>query len=160
MPASSPPAESGHSGGPPFRIPERVRWEDVDLAGVMRYSAYTRLFDAAEAELLRAAGMPIGEVAEQLGVWMPRKLLNVEYFAPARFDDALEIRAWVAGVGSTSLTLAGEVWSGDGAVRHAAITVVLVCVDRDGFTKRPWPEKLVAAISPFRLDNAAASHVA
>ena len=52
----------------PFRVRERVRWEDIDLAGIMRYSAYTRFHDVAEAELLRAAGVPTLVILERLGL--------------------------------------------------------------------------------------------
>ena len=39
----------------PFRCTDRVRWADVDLVGIMRYSAVTRFLDTAEQELLREA---------------------------------------------------------------------------------------------------------
>src|SRR5688500_36280 len=70
----------------PFRLRARVRWEDVDLVGIVRYSAFPRFHDAVEAEMLRAAGHPIPMIVETLGVWLPRRVLHVEYFAPVRFD--------------------------------------------------------------------------
>lgn len=42
----------------PFVTQERVRWADVDLIGIMRFSAYTRLVEMGEQELMRAAGIP------------------------------------------------------------------------------------------------------
>ena len=134
----------------PFRLRERVRWEDVDLVGIMRYSAYPRFHDAAEAELLRAAGYPIPAVIDVLGVWLPRRVLHVEYLAPVRFDVEVEVRLWVAAVGGSSITLAGELWSADGRVRHAAWHVVLVCVDGASLAKRPVPEALLQALERFR----------
>jgi len=134
----------------PFRLRERVRWEDVDLAGIVRYSAFPRFHDAAEAELLRAAGHPIPAILDTLGVWLPRRVLHVEYLAPVRFDAEVEARLWVAAVGASSITLAGELWSGDGAVRHAAWHVVLVCVDGASLAKRPVPPPLAQALERFR----------
>ena len=136
----------------PFRVRERVRWEDIDLAGIMRYSAYTRFHDVAEAELLRAAGVPTLVILERLGLWLPRRALHLEYHAPVSFDAELEIRLWIAAVGRTSLTLAGELWSADGATHHASWQLVLVCVDSKTGEKREVPEELTGALAPWRLN--------
>lgn len=135
---------------PPLSVPaDRVRWEDVDLAGVMRYSAYTRAVDLAEAELLRAAGVPIAEVAERLAVWLPRRVLRVEYLAPARLDEPLAADVHVARVGTTSLTLRVVIRAAERAVRLADAELVLVCVGRDDFTRRPLPAELVERLAPW-----------
>ena len=148
--ATDAPDAPTHGAAAPFRLRERVRWEDVDLVGIMRYSAFPRFHDAVEAELLRAAGFPIPAVIETLGVWLPRRVLHVEYLAPVRFDVEVEARLWVAAIGGSSLTLAGELWSGDGAVRHAAWHVVLVCVDGATLAKRAVPAELAQGLAPFR----------
>ena len=135
----------------PFRVQERVRWEDVDLVGIVRYSAYTRLYDVAEAELWRAAGTGALDVIERFGLWLPRKVLHVEYHAPARFDDLLELRAGIAAVGTSSLTLLVEAWSADGATKLATVRVVVVAVDATSMTARPIPDELRAQVAPFLL---------
>jgi acyl-CoA thioester hydrolase len=139
----------------PFRVRERVRWEDVDLAGIMRYSAYTRFHDVVEAELLRAAGWTAVTIVDRLGIWLPRRVLHLEYHAPALFDAELEARLWIATIGGTSLTLAGELWSADGRTRHASWHLVLVCVDATSGAKRPVPDELARALAPFRMDEGA-----
>lgn len=136
----------------PFRVRERVRWADVDLVGIMRYSAYTRFLDVAEAELLRAIALPVPVLRDDHGVWLPRRVLHVEYHAPAAFDAELEVRLWVTAIGTSSLTLAGEVWSADGATRHATISVVLVAVDVGTLAKRPLPDAVARAFAAYRLE--------
>ena len=148
--AADAPSGTAAGGGAPFRFRERVRWEDIDLVGIMRYSAYTRFHDAVEAELLRAIRWPTPAIIERLDVWLPRRVLHLEYHAPARFDDELEARLWVATVGSSSITLAGELWSADGATRHASWHLVLVCVDGRTLEKRPVPDELAHALTPYR----------
>lgn len=149
MPQSAPAATSDAAPSFPFRVHERVRWEDVDLVGIIRYSAYTRLFDVAEAELWRAAGTGALDVIERFGLWLPRKLLEVEYHAPARFDDLLELRAGIAAVGRSSVTLLVEVWSADGATKHATVRVVAVAVDAASMTPRPVPDALRTQVAPY-----------
>ena len=48
-----------------FTIEERVRWGDVDAAGIIFYGSYIRFFEIAETELFRAVGLPYGVVFDE-----------------------------------------------------------------------------------------------
>ena len=96
----------------PFVIHERVRWADVDLVCIMRFSAFTRLVELAEQELLRAVGLPYAMLFDNPTIWMPRRRLEIDYYAPARIDDELALVTYVSRMGETSLTLQVD-------VRHA-----------------------------------------
>ena len=124
----------------PFQVTERVRWEDVDLVGIMRYSAFTRMLDVAEQELWREAGMTVTQVIERFGVWLPRRHLAIDFLAPARFDELLELRAGVTAIGTSSVTLRVEAWSADGETHHATITVVMVSIDGQTMQKVGLPD--------------------
>ena len=50
--------------GRPFEVVEHVRWADVDLAGIMRFSAVPRFVELAEQELMRAAGYPYSRLMD------------------------------------------------------------------------------------------------
>lgn len=142
----------------PFRCTDRVRWADVDLVGIMRYSAVTRFLDMAEQELLRAAGLPYSFIFEAPEVWMPRRHLAIDFLAPARLDDLLEMVVWVSGLGESSLTLTMELRHEDGRL-VAAVTLVVVCVTVDGFFKRPLPRLVRESLTPF-VCNAADAQTA
>lgn len=148
--SSSAPIRSS-SDAFPFRCTERVRWEDVDLAGIVRYSAFTRLLDVAEQEMWRAAGTSAVDVVKRFELWLPRRALQIEFHAPAYFDDMLELRAGVFALGNSSVTLLVDVWSASGATHHATIRVVLVAVTAERMTPRPIPDELRALIEPFRM---------
>lgn len=139
MPANSPA---------PYRCTDRVRWADVDLVGIMRFSAVTRFLEMAEQELLRAAGLPYSFIFDAPEVWMPRRHLSVDYLAPARIDDLLHMVMWVSRLGDTSLTLTMELRQDDGRV-VAAVAMVVVCVSVEGFTKRPLPRIVRDSLAPF-----------
>ena len=66
----------------PFVIQERVRWGDIDLAGIIRYDAYIRFFERGEGEIFREAGLATSTLADRLGVWLPRKVLHAEFVSP------------------------------------------------------------------------------
>jgi len=132
----------------PFRCTDRVRWADVDLVGIMRFSAVTRFLEMAEQELLRAAGLPYSFIFDAPEVWMPRRHLSVDYLVPARIDDLLHMVIWVSRLGDTSLTLTMELRQDDGRV-VARVAMVVVCVAVEGFSKRPLPRIVRESLTPF-----------
>lgn len=133
----------------PFVTNERVRWADVDLVSIMRFSAFTRLVEVAEQELLRAAGLPYATLFDQPTIWMPRRRLEIDYFEPARIDDPLALVTYVSRMGETSLTLQVDVRHETRHVLLAAATMVVVCVTVDGFAKRPLPRSARESLAPF-----------
>ena len=132
-----------------FSTTDYVRWADVDLVGIMRYDAYLRLADVAETDFFRALGVPIGALARRLGVWLPRKVVRMEYFAPSRLDDELRLGVAVSRLGRTSLTLAIEVTSPRDDARLATIEMVLVRVTTQELEMRELPAELVEMVRPY-----------
>jgi acyl-CoA thioester hydrolase len=133
----------------PFVIREYVRWGDVDLAGIICYGAYIRFFELAETEIFRAAGLPFREMFDRFDIWLPRKVMHTEFFAPALLDERLKVVTYFSRVGRTSLTINFDVMDAGGATLHAAAHQVLVCVGKQGFGKRPLPPEIVQAVEPF-----------
>jgi acyl-CoA thioester hydrolase len=117
---------------PPFKYSAltRVWFSDTDAQGVVYYGRYLPYFDHARTEYHRHLGNLAVEGAEFV-----MRASNVEYHAPARFDDLLECFVRVARLGRTSLTYECEaVRRPDGALMVTA-TQTLVLVDLE--TRRP-----------------------
>lgn len=138
-----------------FTIEERVRWGDVDAAGIIFYGSYIRFFEIAETELFRAVGLPYGKVFEELNIWLPRVHLECDFHRAAQMDDLLEVSVYVGNLGKTSLRLnfevrrrneAGEIEEKLMATAH----FVLVSTDRKNLRPLPVPEGLRRALEPFR----------
>jgi YbgC/YbaW family acyl-CoA thioester hydrolase len=113
----------------PFVTTEYIRWEDIDLAGIARYSAYPRFLDIAETDLYRSLGMPLSKLHEQYKLWLPRKVMHIEYFSPARLDDQVVIVAYFSNIGRSSVTMNVDVLRDDRKTLIAAAHLVMVCVD-------------------------------
>jgi acyl-CoA thioester hydrolase len=147
-PAAAPPV--------PFVIEEYVRWSDVDLAGIIFYGSYVRLFEIAETELFRHCGLAYARMFDAYDIYLPRKAVHSEFYWPARLDDRLRIAAYVGKVGTKSLTLRFDVLRADTAALGAAGWMVLVSVDRQKLKPVPLPSGLVAALAPHTLSPEAA----
>ena len=95
--------EPGHltERRPPFRFAAytRVAFSDTDAQGVVYYGRYLPYFDLARTEYHRQ----LGEIGASRAEFVMRAS-SVEYHAPARFDDLLEVFVRVARIGRTSVT--------------------------------------------------------
>ena len=123
-----------------------VRSSDVDPVAITRYDAYMRFVELGEDELWRAAGLAVAVLQQQFAVWLPRKLLHVEYHARSRLGDRLAVVTYLTKVGETSVTLQVDVMLDDARTLVAAAQLVLVCVTRDEFTKTPLPDEVRAVM--------------
>ena len=87
---------------PPFRFAAytRVAFSDTDAQGVVYYGRYLPYFDLARTEYHRELGEVGGAGRAEFVV----RASNVEYLAPARFDDLLEVFVRIARIGRTSVT--------------------------------------------------------
>jgi acyl-CoA thioester hydrolase len=132
----------------PFVVRDYVRWSDVDHLQVMRFDAYVRFFELGETELFRAAGLPYRDFVNRADAAFPRKVLYQEYLSPSRIDDLLAVKTVVSKLGRCSFTLSYEVTGDDGLLRAQGYLVV-VCVDRRSFTKRPIPDDVREKLAPW-----------
>lgn len=137
-----------------FTIEERVRWGDVDAAGIIFYGSYIRFFEIAETELFRTVGLPYGKVFDELNIWLPRVHLECDFHRAAKMDDLLEVCVYVGRLGRTSLRLnfevrkkndAGEIEAELMATAH----FVLVSTDRENLRPLPIPDELRQALGPY-----------
>ena len=144
--------ELGHetSRRPPFRYAAyaRVGFSDTDAQGVVYYGRYMPYFDLARVEYHRH----LGRIALR-GVDFAMRAIAVEYLAPARFDDLLEIFVRVARIGTTSITYDHAAYrvdeDGDGGTLMATAQATLVCVALDERRAVPVPDAFRAAIGAF-----------
>jgi acyl-CoA thioester hydrolase len=132
-----------------FTIEERVRWGDVDAAGIIFYGSYIRFFEYAETELFRAAGLPYGMMFDELDIWLPRVHLENDFFSAAKLDDLLEVSVFVSSIGNSSLRLDFEVRRNKKPDLIATAHFVLVSVKRDTFEKIPVPEVLRRRLAAY-----------
>lgn len=144
----------------PHVCAERVRWADVDLIGIARFSCFTRFVEHAEQEWLRSAGLPYTEIFSSPDVLLPRRHLSIDYLSPARLDEPLGLITWVAHTGDSSLTFRVEIVSLQDSSPRASATVVVVCVGAKDFSKQSLPAELLERIAPFRMDRDSALQLA
>lgn len=82
----------------------RVEFYDTDMAGIMHFTAFFRLMEAAEHEFLRARGLSIVSEDPQGQISWPRVAASCEFREAARFEDKLDVEVRIAELGEKSVT--------------------------------------------------------
>ena len=112
---------------PPFKYASftRVGFSDTDAQGIVYYGRYLPYFDAARVEYHRHLGLLEARADEHEFVMRAN---TIEYLAPARFDDLIEVFMRVARIGRTSVDyeLAAYKYEDDLLMVTAQQTLVLV----------------------------------
>jgi acyl-CoA thioester hydrolase len=137
---------------PPFKYSalSRVWFSDTDAQGVVYYGRYLPYFDHARTEYHRHLGTPAVEGAE-----LVMRACEVEYLAPARFDDLIESFVRVSRIGTTSITYECEAYRLPDDTRMVTATQVLVLVDLASRRPTPVLDGLRARIAEFEGDDLA-----
>ena len=86
----------------------RVPYADTDQMGVVYYGNYLTIFERARNELMRELGYTYRE-CEAEGWMLPVIHAEVDYGSPARYDDLLEVKAWVRLLKGVRIEIACEV---------------------------------------------------
>ena len=130
----------------PFRYYLRVRYIECDAQKVVFNSRYSEYVDVAINEFLRAIGVLDDFIAGHLDFQLVKQ--TVEWNAPARFDQVLELSITATRLGNTSFTVGTEfrIAGGDGRV-IVTVETVYVLVDGRTLSKLPLPDSLRAALT-------------
>jgi len=137
---------------PALTTRRRVEFRDTDAAGIVHFSAFFFWMESAEHELLRAAGVHVFDPLPDGGTasW-PRVSAACDYKSAVRFGDEVEIRAWVADLGRSSVTFAFRFEHAGTLVAEGKIVAVR-CLMHPGRKPEPVaiPEAIVHTLAAFR----------
>jgi acyl-CoA thioester hydrolase len=134
-----------------FRWPARVYWEDTDGGAIVYYANYLRFLERSRTEWLRARGHSQAELARAPGILFAVVSLQVDYRAPARLDDELEITCEPRREGAASLRFAQRIYrAARGGPPESALlveaSVRVACVDAHTLKPRRLPQFLLDAV--------------
>ena len=124
-------------------FPVRVYYEDTDMSGLVYHASYLRFAERARTELLRRTGTGQDHLLAASGLAFAVRHMEIDYRAPARLDDLLEVVTRFSDFGGASLRA-------EQTIRRAGATLVrllmkLACIDRHGRPAR-MPIELRASL--------------
>ena len=122
----------------------KIYYEDTDCGGVVYYANYLRFMERARTEYLAARGYSVKTLMDQGTIFMVFRV-EIDYKAPARYGETIEIETWVRDV--TRATMIFEHVMREKMSRRVLVEcrAKVVAVDANARPKR-MPEEYVEKI--------------
>jgi acyl-CoA thioester hydrolase len=143
----------GHATGrrPPFKYSAftRVGFSDTDAQGIVYYGRYLPYFDLARVEYHRHLALLKLETDHEFVM----RASDIEYLAPARFDDLLEVFIRVSRLGRTSATYEMAAYRVEDDELMVTAHQTLVLVDLEARRSAPITDAFREKIRGFEGDD-------
>ena len=127
----------------------RVRWAEVDRQGIVFNAHYLTYFDVAITEYWRAIGYPYPQALLAIGADTFVVKATVEYHAPARYDDVLEIEVSVEELREKVIKLGFRVTNKNSEDLLALGHLVIVAADKQIGKAAKIPLDMFDKLRPF-----------
>lgn len=125
-----------------FTWPVRIYYEDTDAGGIVFYANYLKFFERARTEWLRARDVDQHLLAEQEGAIFVVKNAAIDYHAPAKLDDVLNLTLSIEKLGRASVQFMQQAFRGEVLLCSAQVKVG--CVDAATLRPRSLPPATAA----------------
>ena len=122
---------------------------ECDAQGIVFNGAYMDYLEVGQSEYYRNLGFSIYKIAAQGYFDTAVVKVEIEYKAPARVDDMLDLHVRVSNIGNTSLTLNIEIYQNHSETLLTTIQAVYVGYHADSGNTRPVPDEMRELINHF-----------
>jgi acyl-CoA thioester hydrolase len=122
----------------------KIYYEDTDCGGVVYYANYLRYMERARTEYLVSRGYSVKKLMDEGTVFMVLRA-EIDYRAPARYGDTLEIETWVSDISRVTMVFNHAMKEKTSGRLIVECRAKVVYVDKDGKPKR-LPEEYVERV--------------
>ena len=136
-----------------FHTPLRVRWMECDAQGIVYNGAYMDYLEVGQSEYYRNLGFSIYKVGQKGFFDTAVVKTTLEFRAPARVDEILELYVRVGDFGNTSFHLEMEIYQKDSDTVLTVIQGGYVGFDASSSTARRVPDEVRELIGHFEASG-------
>jgi len=129
-----------------FKITRCVEFSETDMAGIVHFSNFFRMMEAAEHAFFRSMGFSIHQTEDGATIGWPRVSVSCDYRAPLKFEDEVEIHLLVSEVRARSIRYQFIFRKPIDGTEVAHGTIAAVCATVDKMTG-----KLLPVLIPERI---------
>lgn len=126
----------------PFFFPFRVRYNETDQQGVVFFGNYAIYCDTALSEFLRWAGHDYKNQERETGTDFHIVKSTIEYLAPLRYDDEIEVGVRIARLGEKSITWTAAIFVKGASEPVSTAEIIWVNADQTSGKSAAIPETL------------------
>jgi 4-hydroxybenzoyl-CoA thioesterase len=139
-----------------YRAQLKVRFGDIDHAGIVYYPRFLHYFHVALEEFFsEQLGIPYPTMMNERRLGFPSVHLEIDFHRPLRFGDRIEVEVHVEHLGTTSIRWLYHVYKNGEAARVATGRITTVGLNMDTFEKTPVPDWLRSLLESYERRAAA-----
>jgi 4-hydroxybenzoyl-CoA thioesterase len=126
-----------------FRSLLKIRFGDIDRAGIVYYPRFLHYFHVALEEFFASAlDIEFHEVVSKHRIGLPTVHLETDFSRPFSYGDDIEVEVRVLKIGKTSITFGYRVFKKEESEPRIVGHTVTVCLNMDTFKKMEIPDWL------------------
>ena len=126
-----------------FRSNLKIRFGDIDRAGIVYYPRFMHYFHVAKEEFFPSQlDIEYHEFIEKHRIGLPTVHLESDFSKPFSYGDEIEVEVTVLNFGKSSITFGYRVFKKGGTRPHIVGHNITVCINMDTFEKIEIPEWL------------------
>ena len=126
-----------------FRSLLKIRFGDIDHAGIVYYPRFLHYFHVALEEFFgQALGIDYPILIDEYRIGLPTVHLETDFRRPLRYGDQIDVQVSVLKIGKSSMTFGYRVFKPGKEELLIEGHNVVVCLDMDRFKKRDIPDWL------------------
>lgn len=129
-----------------FKLTRRIEFAETDMAGIVHFSNFFRMMEAAEHAFFRSLGFSIHSRTGEETVGWPRVSATCDYVRPLRFEEEVEIHLLVGELRPRSVRYEFVFRKQPEGLEVARGAVVAVCARVDSQTGKLEPIAIPEAI--------------
>ena len=138
-----------------FHTSLRVRWMECDAQRIVYNGSYMDYLEVGQAEYYRNLGFSIYQVAESSYFDTAVVKVTLEYKAPARVENILDIYMRVSSIGNTSITMDMEIYAQGTEWLLTTGQAVYVGYDASAGTTKGIPPDIREVINHYEMNGVA-----
>ena len=127
-----------------------IYFDDLDIFGVLHNARYPLLVERTIGAFWQALGWGgLSDLKANPDQFHLVRINHFEYLRAVEGVNAVRARVWVQKLGRTSLIFAFSILPVDEDIPYATGHRVLVCVDPESRTPKPWSEGIRVKLAPY-----------
>lgn len=137
-----------------YRVPLKIRFADVDRAGIVYYPRFLHYFHVALEEFFGSQlGIDYHVLVNEHRLGLPTVHLETDFSQPIAYGETMEVEVRVQKVGHSSVTFGYRTFKPGGSEPCNAGHNVTVCVNMDTSQKQTIPDWLRERLEHSLMSN-------
>lgn len=123
----------------------RIYFEDTDAQGLVYYANYLKFYERARTDFLRDLELWQSKLATESTLQFVVKKFNINYIAPAKFDDMIDVYVNIVKINNFSIEISQKIMIKNVVINDAYFKIA--CISSKNFKLKTIPQNIKKILS-------------